>query len=108
MEVTVQCKMDNVIDLSANIAWTSIKINGDAESNDKDKERKDVADPPKTSSFREKMKKLSPHRLPLKEWMKDQSISYVDLFRPDPYSARADEDQVPIVSKRLALGKSKR
>jgi len=29
-------------------------------------------------------KRLSPHRLPLKERMKDRTISYVDLMRPDP------------------------
>jgi len=29
-------------------------------------------------------KRLSPHRLPLKECMKDRTISYVDLMRPDP------------------------
>ena len=34
----------------------------------------------KTLSFRERMKRLLPHCLPLKEWMKDQMISYVDLL----------------------------
>ena len=34
----------------------------------------------KTLSLSERMKRLSPHCLPLKEWMKDQMISYVDLL----------------------------
>ena len=34
----------------------------------------------KTSSFCEKKKRLSPHCLLLKEQMKDQMISYIDLL----------------------------
>ena len=62
----------------------------DTEEESKDKEPgvKDVMDAPKTLSFYEKMKKLLPHRLPLKERMKDQSISYVDLLLSNPYPPR--------------------
>ena len=58
-------------------------------------------------SFLERMKRLSPHRLPLKERMKDQTFSYVDLLRPDPLLARLEEDSMPRVSRRLALQKIK-
>ena len=92
VEVTVQCKMDDVIDFSTDIAWTSIEMDGDAESNDEDEEGKDVADPPRTLLFLEKMNKLLPHCLPLKEQMKDQSISHIDLLHPNPYPTREDED----------------
>ena len=108
VEVTIECKMDDVIDLSVDIAWTPIEMDGEAESNDEDKEGKDVEDPSRTLSFREKMKKISLNCLPLKEWMKDRSISYVDLLHLDPYPTRVDEDRVPVVSRRLALGKNKR
>jgi hypothetical protein len=36
-----------------------------------------------TSRFREKMRRLSPHRPPLKERIKDWTISYVDLLEVD-------------------------
>ena len=41
-------------------------------------------------SFYERIKRLSPHWLPLKERIKDQIISYVDLFCPDPLSTRLE------------------
>ena len=47
------------------------------------------------------MKRLSPHRLPLKKQMKDQTISYVDLLHPDPFRARLEEDRMPQVCRRL-------
>ena len=75
--------MEDIIDLSADIAWTPIEMDGEEESNEEEQEVKDVADLPRTLLFRKKMKKLLPHRLPLKEQMKDQSISYIDLLCPD-------------------------
>ena len=36
-----------------------------------------------TLYFCKNMRGLSPHRLPLKERMKDRTISYVDLLRPN-------------------------
>jgi len=36
-----------------------------------------------TSRFREKMRRLSPHRPPWKERIKDRTISYVDLLEAD-------------------------
>ena len=38
----------------------------------------------KTMSIRKKRRGLSPHRLPLKERMKDRTISYFDLLQPNP------------------------
>ena len=46
----------------------------------------------KTLSFHERMKILSQHCLPLKERMKDQMISYIDLLRPDPLPQRMDDE----------------
>ena len=80
-------------------------MDGEEESNDKEHKVKDVVDPLKTLSFRERMKKLSPHCLPLKERVKDQLISNVDLLRLDPYPARSDKDLVPRESRRLAVRK---
>ena len=35
-------------------------------------------------SFCERMRGLSQHRCPLKDQMKDKTVSYMDLFRPGP------------------------
>ena len=64
-----------------------------------------MVDPPTTLSFCEKMKRLLSHCLPLKEWMKDYTISYLNLFRLDPLPSRLDDDPVPQGSKWLALQK---
>ena len=56
---------------------------------------------PNVLSFRKKMKRLSPHRLPMKEQIKNQTISYVDLFYLDPLLARLEENRVPQVHRRL-------
>ena len=58
-------------------------------------------------SFHERMKRLSPHWLPLKKRMKDRTISYVDLLHPDPLPTRLEQDPMPRVSRRLALQKMK-
>ena len=94
MESTIGCKLEDAIDLSADIVWTQIEMDGEEESNGEDEEVKDVADPSRALSFREKMKRLSPHRLPLKEWMKDCIISYVDLLCPDPLPQRDNDNPV--------------
>ena len=64
------------------------------ESNDVEQEVEPKVEIPKILSFCERMKKLSPHRLPLKEWMKDRTISYLDLLRPDSLPARLEENCV--------------
>ena len=101
MESTIGCKVEDVIDLSADILWTQIEMDGGEESNGEDEEVKDVADPSKALSFRKKMKRLSPHCLPLKERMKDRTISYVDLLRPDPLPRRDNDDPVQQGCRRL-------
>ena len=68
---------------------------------------KPMAELTKALLFSERMKRLSPHRLPLKERMKDQTISYIDLLCPDPLPAKLEEDPMPRVSRRLALQKMK-
>ena len=94
MESTPGCKVEDVIDLNADIVWTQIEMDGHEEV-------KDVADPSRALSFREKMKRLLPHRLPLKERMKDRTISYVDLLCPDPLPRRGKDDLVPQGCRRL-------
>ena len=101
MEYTIGCKVEDVIDLSTDIVWTQIEMDGEEESNGEDEEVKDVADPSRALSFHEKMKRLSPHRLPLKERMKDRTISYVDLLHPDPLPPRRIDDPVPQGCRRL-------
>jgi hypothetical protein len=53
-------------------------------------------------SFRKRMKILSPHRCLLKDRMKDKTVSYVDLLRPDPPPSRTTDEMKPEASKRLA------
>ena len=48
-----------------------IEVNDKEESNDLEQEAEPKVEIPKALSFRERMKRLSPHRLPLKERMKD-------------------------------------
>ena len=62
-----------------------------------------MAELTKVFLFCERMNRLSPHRLPLKERMKDQTISYIDLLRPNPLPARLEKDPMPQVFRRLAL-----
>ena len=96
---------DDAIDLSADIPW---KINVvDSDNNSDDVEEVNIAaESSKILSFCERMKRLSPHRLPLQERMKDQTISYVDLLRPDPLSPKTDNEWKPQSSRRLARWKS--
>ena len=96
---------DDAVDLSADIPW---KINDmDSDDNSDDVEEVNIkVESSKTLSILERMKRLSPHRLPLKEWMKDQTISYVDLLRSDPLPPRMDDKWKPQSSRRLARWKS--
>ena len=82
---------DDAVDLTADIPW---KINDmDNDDNSVNVEEVNIAvESSKTLSFRERKKILSPHRLPLKERMNDQMISYVDLLRPDPLPPRTDDE----------------
>jgi hypothetical protein len=50
---------------------------------DKQEEVTEVVDSSQPLSFCESMRGLSPHPLPLGERMKDRTISYVDLLRPN-------------------------
>ena len=106
-EAIVECEMFDAVDLSSDIPWTLTKTDDDEESNGVEQGTKPMAELTEDLSFRERMKRLSPHRLPLKERMKDRTISYVDLLRPDPLPTRLEQDPMPRVSRRLALQKMK-
>ena len=67
----------------------------DDESNDVEQGTEPMVELTEVLSFRERMKRLSSHPLPLKERMKDRIISYVDLLCPDPLPARLEEDPMP-------------
>ena len=97
--------VDDAVDLSADIPW---KINDvDNDDNSEHLEEVNIAvESPKTLSFRERMRRLLPHRLPLKERMKDRAISYVDLLRSDPLPPKTDDDCKPQSSRRMAGRKS--
>jgi hypothetical protein len=53
-------------------------------SNETEQEVKVEGESSKSLSFRERMRGLSPHRRPLKDRMRDKTISYMDLLRPGP------------------------
>ena len=78
-------------------------MDDEEESNDTEQRIEPMIELTKVLLFRERMKRLCPHRLPLKERMKDRTISYVDLLYPDPLSVRLEEDLIPRVSRNLAL-----
>jgi len=91
---------NDVIDLSADILRKPGDV--DVEDNLIDIEEVKVAgESSKTLPIRKKMRELSPHRLPLKELMKDRTISYVDLLRPNPLP-KMDSRRKPGASTRLA------
>ena len=70
---------DDAVDLSADILWEINDMDGG--ENLIDLEEVNIAmESSKTLSFHERMKRLLPHCVSLKEWMKDQMISYVDLL----------------------------
>ena len=52
--------------------------------------------------FCKEMKGLSPHHLPFKEQLKDRTISYIDLLRPDPLPLKMDPRRKLRASTRLA------
>ena len=89
-EAIVECEMFDAVDLSSDIPWTLTKTDDDDELNEVEQRTKPMAGLTKDLSFHERMKRLSPHRLPLKERMKDRTISYVDLLRPDPLPTRLE------------------
>ena len=101
LDATIKCDMFEAVDLSKDIPWTIVEINNEEESNDVEEEAEPKVEIPKVLSFCESMKRLSPHRLSLKEWMKDRTIRYVDLFRPDLLPARLEENCVQQVRRKL-------
>ena len=106
-EVTVEYEMFDAVDLSIDIPWTIAEMDDEEESKDVEQRTGPMVELTKALSFFERMKRLFPHRLPLKERMKDQTISYVDLFHLDPFLVRLEKDPMPRVSRRLALRKMK-
>ena len=103
LEATIECDIFEAVDLNKDIPWMIIEVDNDEESNDVEQEVKPKVEIPKILSFRERMERLSPHRLSLKERMKDQTISYLDLLRSDALSTRLEENRVPQVCRRLEL-----
>jgi hypothetical protein len=54
-------------------------------SNETEEEEVKVEGESSTSiSFRERMRALPPHHLPLKDRKRDKTVSYMDLLRPGP------------------------
>ena len=98
----VECELFDAVDLSTDIPWMITEVDDEEESNDVEEGDEPMAELTKVLSFCERMKRLSLHWLPLKERMKDQTISYVDLLCPNPLPTRL-EDPMPQVSRRLAL-----
>ena len=65
-EAIVECEMFDIVDLSSDILWRLTKTNNDEESNDMEQGTKPMAELTEGLSFRERMKRLSPHQLPLR------------------------------------------
>ena len=65
----------------ADVLEKDVDLNKD-KSKKTEQEVKIVCESSKSLLFREMMRGLSPHRCPLKDRMRDKTISYIDLFRP--------------------------
>ena len=53
-------------------------------SNETEEEVNVIGESSKSLSFRDRMRGMTPHHLPLKERMRDKTVSYMDLLRPGP------------------------
>ena len=71
MEATVESEMFEAFDLSKDIPWTNIEVDDEEESIEVEQEAEPKVEIPKVLSFCKRMKRLSSHRLQLKEQMKD-------------------------------------
>ena len=84
----------------ADVQEKDADVNEDKTTNGED-EVKVVGESSRSLSFRERMRGLSPHRRPLKDRMRDKTVSYIDLLRPGPPPSRRDDE----TSRRLAKRK---
>jgi hypothetical protein len=75
-------------------------LNKDKTTNKKD-EVKVVGESSRSLSFRKRIRGLSPHRRPLKDRMRNKTVSYINLLRPGPPPSRRDNK----TSRRLAKRK---
>jgi hypothetical protein len=53
-------------------------------SNETEEDVKVKRESSKSLSFRERMRGMMPHHLPLKDRKRDKTVSYMDLLRPGP------------------------
>ena len=72
---------------------------------DTEQEVKVVGESPRSLSFRDRMRGLSPHRRPLKDRMRDKTVSYVDLLRPGPPPSRRDDEKKSEACRRMETRK---
>jgi hypothetical protein len=70
-----------------------------------EEEVKVVGESLKSLSFHERMRGLSLHRRPLKDRMRDKTITYIDLFRPGPPPSRKDDEMKSESSRRFGKRK---
>ena len=85
---------NDVVDLSADILQNPGDV--DVEDNLIDIEEVNVTgESSRTLFFRKKRRGLSHHRLLLKEQIKDRTISYVNLLKPDPLPPKLDPRRRP-------------
>jgi hypothetical protein len=63
-------------------------------SNETEEEVKVEGESSKSISFRERMRALPPHHLPLKDRKKDKTVSYMDLLRPGPPPSESSKKYV--------------
>lgn len=101
----VHSEEDDIVDLTADKEpWQANGKYGEESPKNEEEGVKEDEESLGTLSFRERMRRLSPHRLPLKERMKDPTIRYVDLLRPDPRPSTIEYNPRPsrITGRRLS------
>jgi hypothetical protein len=59
-------------------------LDEDKSNETEEEEVKVVRESSKSLSFRERMRALPPHHLPLKDRKRDKIVFYIDLLRPGP------------------------
>ena len=100
---TDKLKREDVVEREEDAVEEREEVEDEDNTVDEEEEVNEAVDSSKPLSFCESMRGLSPHPLPLRERMKDRTISYVDLLRPNPVSPpRSNEEHAARASRSWA------
>ena len=72
---------------------------------DIEQEVKMIGECSRSLSFCDRMRGLSPHHHPLKDRMRDKTVSYVDLLRLGPPPSRTDDEKKSEACRRMETWK---